>query len=295
MMIPMLMRPRPCLLPAFAAMLLLAVQPVAAQPVPQQPAVANAANDSRGRALPRTDHRDGAGRSKPHPWLCLMPGRCCLKLSGMLTLAGDPRLAPWKADAARLVRDFSYRDEKGGKPKNDEQGTRDRSFILTAEFDEAGSTAFLQNSASSHGLPAVRCLASSSRCSRAREDSSLPAIPRRRICSALRCWRPRPSGEYPSCCPMLPRSPASAPMTWRLLPSRPRNSPKLLPEGRRGVADRPPGLGRPGAAVEFGLAARLARRLASSKSQQWKLAAVTFDEAFRQGIGGAAQILAGQQ
>ena len=31
------------------------------------------------------------------------------------------------------------------------------------------------------------------------------------------------------------------------------------------------------------------------KSQQWQLAAVTFDEAFRQGIGGAAQILAGQQ
>jgi hypothetical protein len=30
------------------------------------------------------------------------------------------------------------------------------------------------------------------------------------------------------------------------------------------------------------------------KSQQWQLAAVTFDEAFRQGIGAAAQILAGQ-
>jgi hypothetical protein len=51
-----------------------------------------------------------------------------VKVSGELRLAGDPRLNAYKADAAKLVRDFSYRDEKGGKPKNDEQGTRDRSF-----------------------------------------------------------------------------------------------------------------------------------------------------------------------
>src|SRR6266480_3552763 len=61
-----------------------------------------------------------------------------IKLSGQLRLASDPRLDPYKADAARLVRGYDYRDEKGGKPKNDEQGTRDRSFILTVDFDEAG-------------------------------------------------------------------------------------------------------------------------------------------------------------
>ena len=32
-----------------------------------------------------------------------------------------------------------------------------------------------------------------------------------------------------------------------------------------------------------------------AKSQQWRLAAVTFDEVFRQGIGGVAQILSQQQ
>jgi len=61
-----------------------------------------------------------------------------IKASGLLRLAGDPRLDKYKANAASLVRDYTYRDEKGGKPKNDEQGTRDRSFILTADFDEAG-------------------------------------------------------------------------------------------------------------------------------------------------------------
>ena len=67
-----------------------------------------------------------------------------IKASGRLRLAGDPRLAPFKADAARMVRDFSYRDEKGGKPKNDEQGTRDRSFFLTVDFDAAAIDGVLE-------------------------------------------------------------------------------------------------------------------------------------------------------
>ena len=61
-----------------------------------------------------------------------------IKVSGLLRLAGDPRLEKYKANAGSFVRDYTYRDEKGGKPKNDEQGTRDRSFVLTADFDEAG-------------------------------------------------------------------------------------------------------------------------------------------------------------
>src|SRR3954469_4566916 len=66
-----------------------------------------------------------------------------IKVSGQLRLAGDPRLAPYREDAARRVRDYSYRDEKGGKPKNDEQGTRDRSFVLSVDFDEPAINAVL--------------------------------------------------------------------------------------------------------------------------------------------------------
>src|SRR5215510_11756351 len=54
-----------------------------------------------------------------------------IKVSGQLRLAGDPRLEPYKQSAAKLVRDYSYRDEKGGKPKNDEQGFCDRATTLT--------------------------------------------------------------------------------------------------------------------------------------------------------------------
>ena len=59
-----------------------------------------------------------------------------IKVSGAISLTGDPRLEPFKAIAKDFVRAFEYRDEKLGKPKNDEQGTRDRSFYLIVDFDE---------------------------------------------------------------------------------------------------------------------------------------------------------------
>jgi hypothetical protein len=58
-----------------------------------------------------------------------------IKRSGALQLANDPRLAPYRARAKDFVVAFDYRDEKSGKPKNDEQGTRDRSFFLIVDFD----------------------------------------------------------------------------------------------------------------------------------------------------------------
>jgi uncharacterized protein len=59
-----------------------------------------------------------------------------IKVSGAISLTGDPRLEPHKASARDFVRAYEYRDEKLGKPKNDEQGTRDRSFYLIVDFDE---------------------------------------------------------------------------------------------------------------------------------------------------------------
>jgi len=59
-----------------------------------------------------------------------------IKVSGAISLTGDPRLKTYKASAKDFVRAYEYRDEKLGKPKNDEQGTRDRSFYLIVDFDE---------------------------------------------------------------------------------------------------------------------------------------------------------------
>ena len=59
-----------------------------------------------------------------------------IKASGAQKLSGDRRLAAYKAKARDYVRSFSYRDQFFGKPIRDEQGTRDRPFDLTVEFEE---------------------------------------------------------------------------------------------------------------------------------------------------------------
>src|SRR6185436_19346156 len=60
-----------------------------------------------------------------------------IKASGAQKLSGDRRLAAYKAKARDYVRSFSYRDQFFGKPIRDEQGTRDRPFDLTVEFEES--------------------------------------------------------------------------------------------------------------------------------------------------------------
>jgi len=60
-----------------------------------------------------------------------------VKVSGVPKLMGDPRLAPFKAKAGDLVGEYSYHDQMSGIPIHDEQGTRDRPYDLTVDFDPA--------------------------------------------------------------------------------------------------------------------------------------------------------------
>ncbi|WP_236843443.1 DUF2066 domain-containing protein [Bradyrhizobium icense] len=59
-----------------------------------------------------------------------------IKVSGAQKLAGDRRLAAYKSNAKSFVKAFNYRDQFLGKPVRDEQGTRDRPYDLTVDFDE---------------------------------------------------------------------------------------------------------------------------------------------------------------
>jgi hypothetical protein len=58
-----------------------------------------------------------------------------VKVSGNPKFATDPRVQAKRVDA--LVADFSYRDRYGSVPRHDEQGTRDRPYDLTVQFDPA--------------------------------------------------------------------------------------------------------------------------------------------------------------
>jgi hypothetical protein len=59
-----------------------------------------------------------------------------IKVSGALKLAGDPRLAASKSRAGDFVTAHSYHDQMSGTPTRDEQGTRDRPYDLNVDFDE---------------------------------------------------------------------------------------------------------------------------------------------------------------
>jgi uncharacterized protein len=215
-----------------------------------------------------------------------------IKVSGQLRLSGDPRLAPYKADAAKLVRDFSYRDEKGGKPKNDEQGTRDRSFVLTVEFDEGAINGLLQK----FGLT--------------------PWLSRRPVLGELQPGARRFVVAADTKDTDLQRTALLAAAAMRGMQA-------VLPDAAAlaavGANDQPLAAIAPAkladAAHQRGGEVLLIARLVwddqslkwnsdwqldwqdsshQAKSQQWRLAAVTFDETFRQGIGTAAQILSQQ-
>jgi hypothetical protein len=60
-----------------------------------------------------------------------------VKVSGDAGLAADPRLAPALREPQRWVARFEYEDRLAKKKLMDEQGTRERSYVLRVDFDPA--------------------------------------------------------------------------------------------------------------------------------------------------------------
>ena len=58
-----------------------------------------------------------------------------VRVSGDPRLIADARLAPLAGQAASMVTGFNYHDRMSGIPIHDEQGTRDRPYDLTVSFD----------------------------------------------------------------------------------------------------------------------------------------------------------------
>lgn len=66
-----------------------------------------------------------------------------VKVSGDPRLLDEPQVAELAGQAGALVRSFRYRDLMAGLPTNDEQGTRDRPYELTVDFGPTGIDAAL--------------------------------------------------------------------------------------------------------------------------------------------------------
>jgi hypothetical protein len=279
-------------LTAIAATVLLALPAAAAEPGPQQAAVTRGPNGIAAADLYRAQTIvTGQGEANRILGFASCLEDVLIKLSGMLRLAGDERLDAYKADAARLVRGFSYRDEKGGKPKNDEQGTRDRSFVLTAEFDEAAINGILAKLGVKPWLarrpvlgifvemqPGARryVVAGDSKETDLQRAALLAAAAKRGMSIVL------PDAATLAGVGANERALADiAPA--KLFGATGRQGGEALLIARLVWDDRD---------LRWNTDWQLERQ---GKSHRWQLSAVTFDEAFRQGIGGAAQILAEQQ
>jgi hypothetical protein len=210
-----------------------------------------------------------------------------IKVSGALKLAGDPRLAAHKSRAGDLVKSYRYHDQMSGTPTRDEQGTRDRPYDLIVDFDEKKINGLLYALGLTPWLSHRPVLAvfvemvQGARKYMVTADAERSAAPRDSLLAAA---------------------------AKRGMPIVLASVTALAKSGINGVelTAVPPSTWTSRAAEQGGEVALLGRLLWNDRElgwatewqiewqgrpHRWQLRGVTFDEAFRRAIGGAAQIL----
>ena len=216
-----------------------------------------------------------------------------IKVSGAQKLAGDRRLAAYKSDAASFVRAFSYRDQFAGKPIRDEQGTRDRPYDLTVDFEEKKIDDLLKALGLKPWLshrPRLAVFAEMEQGARnfivtadgtrsdLQRDALLAAADKRGmdvvLPSTAALEKSGLNGGKPN-----GKSKTVASTTWGRIAAEQDGEFALV--GRLVWDDRELGWATNWQMDWYG------------RTHRWQVRGVTFDEAFRRGIGGAAQVLSG--
>jgi uncharacterized protein len=212
-----------------------------------------------------------------------------IKLSGAQKLSGDRRLAAYKSKAKSFVTGFSYRDQFSGKPIRDEQGTRDRPYDLTVEFEESRIDDLLKalglKSWLSHRPllvvfvemeqgPRNYIVTADGTQSDLQHDSLLAAADKRGMSIVLPSTAALTKSNITGADLRTAPFPALAPVAAEL-------GGEVALVGRLVWDDRELGW-----ATQWQLDWR-------GRTHRWQIRGVTFDESFRRGIGGAAQILSG--
>jgi hypothetical protein len=213
-----------------------------------------------------------------------------VKVSGDPRLVGDARVAALAPQAGAMVASFRYRDRLEGIPTHDEQGTRDRPYELTVRFDPARIDATLRDLGRRpwgsdrpwvlvmmHVRLPTGTIALTSDGARGRDqrDALVEAAARRGVPILL--WNTR----------------IFMGILWCSV-SRP----------AQGHAARPCAA-TAAVAVDAHLSGTLAwsdaalgwtgewQLYAGGRTHRWRISGVSFDDAFRNAMGGAAQILSG--
>jgi hypothetical protein len=212
-----------------------------------------------------------------------------VKVSGDARLLSDPRVAVAGRQAGALVRDFRYRDLMAGLPTNDEQGTRDRPYELTVNFDPAGIDAALGTlgrkpwTAARPRLAVLLSVRQGAASYLLAADGSRGSTMREALAEA-----------------------AERVGLHAVLPSQAMLDGLPLKAGTWPPADRPAlDTAAKAAGGDLALTGRLVwseaalgwiaewQLAAERRTYRWQLRGVSFDDAFRSGMRGAAQILSG--
>jgi uncharacterized protein len=206
-----------------------------------------------------------------------------IKVSGALQLVGDPRLAAYRLRAADFVSTYDYHDQFSGKPTRDEQGTRDRPYDLIVDFDDKKIDGVLDALGRKPWLshrPVLAVLVemeqgarkyvvtSDAKQSDLQRDSLLAAAARRGMNLVL----PDAKADIDGAELMAMPAPALAARAAEL-------GAEAVLAGRLVWVDS-----------EFGWATEWQIDW-QGRPHRWQVRGITFDEAFRRGIGGAAQVL----
>lgn len=212
-----------------------------------------------------------------------------VKVSGDARLLNDPSVAAVAKQAAALVKEFRYRDLMAGLPTNDEQGTRDRPYELTVNFDPSGIDAALGT------LGRKPWMAERSRL------AVLLGVRQGAASYMLAADSSRGSAMREALAEAAERVGLRA-----LLPSEGVLAGSALKAGAWSPADRATlDAAAKAAGGDVALAGRLTWNDAAlgwvaewqlvqrGRSHRWQLRGVSFDDAFRSAMRGAAQILSG--
>jgi hypothetical protein len=212
-----------------------------------------------------------------------------VKASGDLRLIGDRRLEPLAGQAATMVTNFSYHDRMSGIPVHDEQGTRDRPYDLTVTFDPARIDAAVRSlgltpwGASRPRLvifvgmrngAVITMLTSDGERARDQRDAFMAAASKRGLPIAL------PSTSALAAAGLDFAHLAKADMGHLDALAKQSDGDQAL-AGQLVWEDR---------ALGWSAQWRLSWQ---AGTQRWRIAGVSFDEAFRNAMGGALQILSG--
>jgi hypothetical protein len=212
-----------------------------------------------------------------------------IKASGAEKLNGDRRLAAYQSKAKDLVKSFSYRDQFFGKPIRDEQGTRDRPFDLTVTFEERRINDILKTLglkpwlahrlrlavfvAMEQGVKNYVVTTDGSQ-SDLQRDALLSAADKRGMEIVLPSAAALAKSNVTGVELKTPSLPVLAPLAVEL-------GGEVVLIGRLIWDDRDLGW-----ATQWQMAW-------GGQTHRWQMRGLTFDETFRRGIGGAAQILSG--